>query len=108
MSFAMTTRQMRQRAKRVTRRRGWWNIKAGEELCAVEKAQGLKKGETVKRICPIRVISARTERLCDITRADVALEGFPEMSLADFVGMFCQHHGIDPSEPVRRIQFDFI
>lgn len=108
MSFAMTTRQMRERTKLVTRRLGWWDLKRGEVLMAVEKSQGLKKGEKVKRICPIQVFDARNERLCDITAVDVILEGFPEMSPAEFIAMFCQHHGIKPRRTVRRIEFSFV
>ena len=107
MSFAMTTRQMRERSKFVTRRRGWWDVKPGELLCAVEKGQGLKKGEKVVRICVIRVVSARNKRLAAITKREVALEGFPELTPAEFVGRFCQANGCKPTARVRRIQFEF-
>ena len=43
MSFAMTTEQIRARTKTVTRRFGWWFLKAGDQVWAVEKAMGLKK-----------------------------------------------------------------
>jgi hypothetical protein len=59
----------------VTRRFGWWNLKPGDVLCAIEKGQGLKKGEHVKRICLIEVVSVRKEKLQDITEEDVAKEG---------------------------------
>lgn len=67
-----------------------------------------KRGEHVKRIGQILVTNARNERLCDITQADVILEGFPEMSRADFIAMFCQHHRIKPRRTVRRIEFQFV
>lgn len=108
MSFAMTTRQMRERTKLVTRRLGWWNLKRGEILMAGEKSQGLKKGEKVKRIAPIRVLEARNERLCEITAVEVMLEGFQEMQVREFIAMFCQHHGIKPTRTVRRIKFEFV
>ena len=56
ISFSMTTEAVRRREKTVTRRLGWWNLKPGTVLQAVEKAQGLKKGEHVKPICLIRVV----------------------------------------------------
>jgi hypothetical protein len=108
MSFSLTTPQMYARAKTVTRRLGWWKLKAGQVVCAIEQGQGLKKGEKVKRIGPIRAVSARNERLCDITQEEVVLEGFHEMSPADFIAMFCQHHGIKPRHTVRRIEFVFV
>lgn len=43
MSFAMTTDQIREQSKTVTRRFGWWFLKSGDVVCGVEKAMGLKK-----------------------------------------------------------------
>ncbi|HWM26559.1 MAG TPA: hypothetical protein VNP98_17210 [Chthoniobacterales bacterium] len=37
MSFFMTTPQMRARTKFVTRRLGWWKLKAGKVLYATEQ-----------------------------------------------------------------------
>jgi len=47
MSFAMTTKQVRNQTKTVTRRFGWWFLKAGDIVQPVEKAMGLKKGEKI-------------------------------------------------------------
>ena len=46
----MTTEAVRRREKTVTLRLGWWKLQPGTILQAVEKAQGLKKGEHVKPI----------------------------------------------------------
>lgn len=54
MSFSITTDQVRNREKNVTRRNGWWFLKSGDIVNAVEKTMGLKKGEKIKRICQIR------------------------------------------------------
>lgn len=108
MSFAMTTRQMRERTKDVTRRLGWWTLQAGEIICAAEKCQGLKKGQKVVRIGPIRIVNARTEHLWDITPEELVREGFPGMSPDDYVTMFCQQHSIAPNGWVRRIEFEFV
>ena len=75
MSFSMTTTQVRARTKTVTRRFGWWSLKLGTKLWAVEKSQGLKKGEKVVRICQIEVVSVRKEKLQEIAEEDVAKEG---------------------------------
>ena len=45
ISFFLTTPQFKTRTKDVTRRPGWKNLKAGDRLQAVVKAQGLKLGE---------------------------------------------------------------
>jgi hypothetical protein len=85
MSFSMTTEAVRDHSKTVTRRLGWWNLQPGTLLQAVEKAQGLKKGEHVKPICVIRVVSVRQERLREVTAwgyGETVREGFPELSPA--------------------------
>lgn len=82
MSFALTTQQVRERRKTVTRRTGWHFAKPGMRVWAVEKAQGLKKGEHVVRLAPIEFVTVRYEplrRLID----DVAY-GFQELRLEGF------------------------
>lgn len=108
MSFAMTTDQMVRQEKTVTRRFGWWFLKPGDIVNAVEKAMGLKKGEKVKRICQIRVIDVRSEPLNAITKDDCHLEGFPEYEPTDFVEMLTRNYRCDPAKHVNRIQFEFV
>ncbi len=78
MSFSMTTDQVYRKQKTVTRRFGWWFLKPGDVLWAVEKTMGLRLGETVTRICPIKIISTRREPLNAITTDDCVKEGFPD------------------------------
>lgn len=108
MSFALTTRQMKAETKTVTRRKGWANLKPGELFWAVEKAMGLKPGEKVKRLKLCRCLSNRPEPLDAITRADVAREGFPELSPGDFVAMFRVHMVGPTGQVVNRIEFEFV
>lgn len=108
ISFALTTPQFKARTKTVTRRLGWENVKAGDVLCAVEKGQGMKKGEKVKRLGMIRVKSVRREPLAAITADDCRREGFPEKSPQEFVEMFCMSNGYAPSKPVTRIEFEYL
>lgn len=115
MAFSLTTAQMRARTKDVTRRLGWWNLKPGTLLCAVEEGMGLKAGEKVKRIGMIRVLSVRRERLDQMTcdqgygRAETIREGFDEMTPAQFVTAFCaSHRGCTPCSFVNRIEFDHL
>lgn len=105
MSFSLTTPQMRARTKTVTRRTGWGNLQSGTLLWAVEKAMGLKAGETVKRIGLIRVIDVRAERLDAITQEDVIAEGFPDWTPEQFVTFFCEKNGAPPEIVVNRIEF---
>lgn len=104
----MTTEQYLARTKTVTRRLGWYRIKIGEVLNGVEKGQGLKKGEKMVRLGQHRVLGARLEPLNAITQDDVVREGFPEMTPADFVKMFCEHHACPPDETVNRIEFEYV
>ena len=87
MSFSKTTEQVRNRTKTVTRRWGWWFLKPGDRVQAVEKGMGLKKGEKIKRIHIIECVDVRPDLLCEITKAECVLEGFPEMDPEDLVDL---------------------
>jgi hypothetical protein len=131
MSFALTTAQVQARTKTVTRRLGWTHATVGESAQPIEKGQGLKKGETVARIGgPIAFVDVRRERLdrmttdLDYGRAECLREGFPDLTPAAFVAMFCASHRwpalyadgvlVEPSRPclpddeVTRIEFEYL
>lgn len=108
MSFSLTTEQIQQRTKTVTRRLGWRTLKAGDGVWAVKKCMGLKPGERVERLAALRVVRVRRERLDAITAADVAAEGFPHLSSAEFVAMFCAAMRVTPSAVVTRIEFAYV
>lgn len=114
MSFSLTTDQIRQRSKFVTRRLGWKNLKPGELFQAVEKAQGLKAGEKVVPLGILRCDSNFQEQLHRMTEdpeygaKEVVLEGFPEKTPEQFVDMFCEHNDIQPSLSIQRIQFSYV
>jgi len=100
ISFALTTEQVRNRSKTVTRRIGWKTLKPGALLQPVLKAQGIPKGGTVTKVGgPIRVVSVRRERLDLITDAECVLEGFPTMRAAEFVEMFGRTHRVRGESP---------
>ena len=108
MSFSMTTEQVRNKTKTVTRRFGWWSLKPGTKLWAIEKGQGLKKGQKVKRICKIEVVSVREEMPKEITYTDCILEGFPALETDEFVRMLCKSSGRSQYDAVNRIEFKYL
>lgn len=111
MSFSMTTQAVRERRKTVTRRLAstWKTLRVGEVLNAIEKGQGLKKGEKIRVICQIRVTSVSLLPLCAIDQEDVIREGFPaHWSPMRFVHMFTGHHNCEPLTTVRRIEFEYV
>lgn len=113
MSFSMTTEAVRDRSKTVTRRLGWWDLQPGTILQAVEKAQGLKRGEHVKPICLIRVVGATAEPLWRLTvrpdRTDeVRREGFPELDAHGFCEMFSEANRCEWTVIVNRIEFEYL
>jgi len=63
ISFMLTTAQILARTKHVTRRMGWLKLKEGELLQGVEKGQGLKPGEKIKKLAVIKTVSVRRECL---------------------------------------------
>ena len=105
MSFALTTRQFLDGSKDVTRRVGWNFIKPGDQIIAIEKGMGLKKGEKQKVLGQLEVISNDRVFLNDITESDVIREGFPKMTTREFVDMFCREMRVDPMSIVNRIEF---
>lgn len=108
MSFMLTTEQMLDRSKTVTRRLGWWNIMPGELVQAVQQCQGLKKGETITKLCVIRIHESRREPLDRITAQDLRLEGFPKMTRNEFIDLFCRANKCKPDVTVNRIEFDYV
>ena len=105
MSFALTTDQFLDGTKTVTRRLGWKFLKPGDRFRACVKCMGLKKGEKVQVLGECEVVSVRRERLDHITNEDTEREGFPGMTAAEFVAMFCRHMGCKPYDEVTRIEF---
>lgn len=111
MSFSMTTEAARKREKDVTRRLGWWHLKPGDVVQQVEKAMGLKKGETIKKIHLIRVVSAEAEPLIGFYvhgPDECRREGFPEMAPDEFIDMFCRHNRVTSDTIVNRIVFEYL
>jgi len=72
MSFTLTTDQVRNKTKTVTRRFAWDGLKPGTKLNAVNKCMGLRKGEKPLLLANIRVVSVRREPLNAITQDDCA------------------------------------
>lgn len=125
MSFMLTKEQFRNRTKTVTRRYGWYNAKPGDRYEGVEKGQGLKKGEHPVRMGVIEVVTVRQERLSELltaldertddsvtytsaeAKADCRKEGFPDLSPAQFVAMFCEHNNVKPDAWITRIEFKY-
>jgi hypothetical protein len=111
MSFSMTIEAVRRHEKTVTRRLGWGGLLPETMLHAIEKGQGLKKGEHVKTICTIRVVEVRYEYLWRIReegKPGTAAEGFPELTPDEFVTMFCRANHCDQDTVVARIEFEYV
>ena len=116
ISFALTTDQIRNRTKTVTRRLGWENLKPGQMLNACVKCMGLKPGEQIQRLGQIRVVRVTREPLFAMMRdraygkKEAEREGFPHMDGEQFVEMFCAHmrprHGCNTR--VTRIEFEYV
>jgi hypothetical protein len=114
MSFAITTAQILEQSKDVTRRLGWEFLKVGDVLQPVKKCMGLRPGERIEKLgSPIRVVDLRRERLDRMAAISYGFEecrreGFPEMSPAEFMTMFCAtHKGCTPETVITRIEFSY-
>jgi hypothetical protein len=125
ISFALTTDQIKNRTKTVTRRLNWWKdkngrqiVKVGDVLNACVKCMGLKPGEQIERLGQIYVKDVRREPLDEMdTRQpnrtnyghdEARKEGFPNMTGSEFVDMFCEHMGGEANQEVTRIEFGYM
>lgn len=108
MSFAKTQTQMQNKTKTETRRLGWNSLKSGDVVFAVNKTMGLKKGEKSIVLNTIQVLKTWREPLNKITQAGVVAEGFPEMTVAEFIEFFCDFNKCKPDLEVRVIQFSYV
>lgn len=122
ISFSLTTAAVRARQKTVTRRVGWRRLKPGTVLQAVEKSQGLKRGERAVKICQIRVLSTRLERLDELVNPqhpegglaygvrEMVLEGLPEKTPGQFIhDWVMRYRGVTFSGTVvNRIEFEYL
>lgn len=119
MSFALTTEQIMEGTKDVTRRMGWEFLKVGDLLRPVRKCMGLRPGERISVLRdPIKVIGVRREPLrmmiddLDYGFEEVRREGFaghPDYRWPSaWVAMFCaSHKGCEPHSVVTRIEFTY-
>jgi hypothetical protein len=88
---------------------GWLFAKAGDICNGVEKCQGLKKGEKVNKLGQHCLTDVRREPLNVITPEDVILEGFPGLSVEQFISFFCKgHKGCTPETVITRIEFEHL
>jgi hypothetical protein len=107
ISFSLTTPQFIAGTKWVTRRNGWLFAKASDHLMGIEKGMGLAKGEKVKLLGEIEVVSARREPL-DMMHHEpnaCAAEGFPDWSVDQFIDFYCKANKCKPADEVTRIEF---
>ncbi len=110
MSFALTTKQVRNKTKDVTRRFGWWFLEPGDLVQPVAKSMGLKKGQKIKKIGdPIRILSSLADPLGAVTLEECAREGFPELTPFGFLDMLRRHYKkkLLRSELCNRIEFEY-
>jgi hypothetical protein len=124
MSFAKTIEQFRNGTKDVTRRLGWSDLNPGVHYTAIEKGQGLKKGEHVVPLGQCICISNYQEPVSAIVdmpirfdpvhnplkKREVEREGFPELTEEEFVDMFCKFNTTPkrkctPDTMINRIMF---
>jgi hypothetical protein len=116
MSFALTTEQIRNRTKTVTRRVGWGFLNPGDIVNACVKCMGLKPGEKVQKLAQIRVVRTRIEPLSrmildgDYGASEAAKEGFPGWTGDQFVDMFLDHtpSKFSADTLVNRIEFEYV
>jgi hypothetical protein len=115
MSFALTTPQVLDQSKDVTRRLGWEFLKVGDLFQPCKKCMGLGSGGKIERLGgPVLTIDKVREPLSEMVRRpaygeyECSREGFGHLTPAQFVEMFCDtHRGCTPASVVTRIHFSY-
>ena len=100
MTFAIAIDQFKNGTKDVTRRLGWWHLKPGDIISALEK-----RGDELNSLGFIEIVSTRAEPISAITLDDVRREGFPDYTAAQFVEMISTHYNVGPNHIINRIEF---
>lgn len=117
MSCSMTIDAVRDQTKTVTRRDPgtWKNLQPGDRLTLVEKAMGLPRGTKQVVLAEVEVEAAQIVTLGDMTPAECAREGFPQMTPVEFAKFWCDAHHVECvsvddmlATPVRRIQWRYL
>ncbi|MEM7677351.1 MAG: ASCH domain-containing protein [Myxococcota bacterium] len=104
----MTLPQLLAGQKTVTRRIGWRHLRVGQQVLAVDRVMGLKRGESPTILATIEIVAVREEPLDAIDQADCAREGFAQMTPEAFVSLFCSKMRCEPTTRVRRIEFRIV
>lgn len=108
MSVAFTEDAVRARIKTVTRRKGWTFLKPGDRLTLCRKVMG-RQGAPLVRVAEVQVVAVTREPLSAITPAEVALEGFPGMTPAEFIRrFFTDAQGIPADAEVTRVEWRYL
>lgn len=114
MSFLKTIEQFMDGSKDVTRRLGWKFAKVDDIVQGVEKGQGLKNGEKIKKMGMIMFRDLRWEPLNRLIlepeygELEVIREGFPDMTPGEFVEMFREMNKCAADALVHRMVFSHI
>lgn len=108
VSFALTTPQIMDESKDVTRRSGKRQYKPGQRIQAVNKCMGFKRGEHPVKLKLLEVVSSRWEPLNIIDQAECVREGFPHFTPQQFIDMYCKANKVKPDSLVQRIEFKYI
>lgn len=94
---------------------GWLTLKPGEQILAVKKCMGLKKGEKREPLCVLRVVRVRREQLKRMLfpekpygERECEAEGFPAMRPIDFIAFYCKANKCEPEDFVTRIEFEYV
>jgi hypothetical protein len=115
ISFAITTDQIKNRTKTVTRRVGWKKQDPGVVLYGVVKAMGFPKGssgniEYLDQVLPLSITREPLYKLVqdeEYGKAEAFKEGFPELDGFGFVDMFTRDMKCSNNAAVTRIEFGY-
>lgn len=107
LDFPYTKKYIKNRVQTVTRRIKCPSMQPGDLFTACEK---FKDNEPCFILLhhQLRVVSKQEEKLCDISQRDVYKEGFPHVTVAEYLDLFKRRHKCKDEQIVIRIEFEHI
>lgn len=106
LSCRLTIRQVEARTKTCTRRLGPLAWAKPGKLALITDRDSRVPG--LRALAVVLITDRYTQRLGDVSRGQVAAEGFPDLRVKQFVEMFFESQGVTPERQVLVLEWEYL
>lgn len=107
LDFPYTKKYIKNRVQTVTHRVECPDIQPGDLFIACEKFED-NEPCNILRHHQLRVVNKREEKLCNISQEDIYKEGFPNVTIAEYLDLFKRRYKCKDEQVVTRIEFKYV